>query len=66
MSSSAISCLVTPLAFIDAITNAHPEAAACAAKLRYMFEMNLRSALTDDEVAYVALHVARLALDLRA
>ena len=51
--------------FIDAITNAHPEAAACAAKLRYMFEMNLRAALTDDEVAYLALHVARLVLDLR-
>lgn len=52
--------------FIDAITNAHPEAAACAAKLRFMFEMNLRAALTDDEVAYLALHVARLVLDLRS
>jgi beta-glucoside operon transcriptional antiterminator len=51
--------------FIDAITNAHPEAAACAAKLRFMFEMNLRAPLTDDEVAYLALHVARLVLDLR-
>lgn len=51
--------------FIDAITNAHPEAAACAAKLRFMFEMNLRATLTDDEVAYVALHVARLVMDLR-
>ena len=51
--------------FIDAITNAHPEAAACAAKLRYRFEMNLRTSLTDDEVAYLALHVARLLADLR-
>ena len=51
--------------FVDAITNAHPEAAACAAKLRYMFEMNLRAALTDDEVAYLALHIARLVLSVR-
>lgn len=51
--------------FIDAITNAHPDAAACAAKLRYRFEMNLRTSLTDDEVAYLALHVARLLADLR-
>ena len=36
-----------------------------AAKLRFMFEMNLRATLTDDEVAYVALHVARLVMDLR-
>ena len=54
------------LTFMDAIANAHPEAAACAAKLRYMFEMNLRATLSDDEVAYLALHVARLVLDLRA
>lgn len=53
------------LSFIDAITNAHPEAAACAAKLRYVFEMNLRTSITDDEAAYVTLHVARLVLDLR-
>lgn len=50
--------------FIDAITNAHPAAAACAAKLRYTFEMNLDTALTDDEAAYLTLHVARLVADL--
>ncbi len=51
--------------FVDAIANAHPEAAACAAKLRYMFEMSLGAALTDDEVAYLALHIARLVLSVR-
>ncbi|MDF1489638.1 PRD domain-containing protein [Tessaracoccus caeni] len=49
----------------DAIRNAHPEAFTCAAKLRYVLEMNLRTQLSDDEVAYLALHVAKLVLDLK-
>ena len=51
--------------FADAIANAHPEASACAAKLRFQFEMNLGDKLSPDEVAYLALHVARLVWDLR-
>ena len=51
--------------FVDAIANAHPEASACAMKLRFQFEMNLGEKLTPDEVAYLALHVARLVWDLR-
>lgn len=51
--------------FADAIGNAHPEAYACAVKLRYVLEMNLRSELSNDEIAYLTLHVARLVWDLR-
>lgn len=51
--------------FVDAIANAHPEATACAMKLRFQFEMNLGEKLTTDEVAYLALHIARLLWDLR-
>ncbi len=51
--------------FADAIANAHPEATACAMKLRFQFEMNLGEKLSTDEVAYLALHVARLLWDLR-
>ena len=51
--------------FVDAIANAHPEAMACAVKLRFQFEMNLGDKLSPDEVAYLALHVARLVWDLR-
>lgn len=49
----------------NAIRNAHPAAFACAVKLRYVLEMNLRTQLSDDEVAYLALHIAKLVMDLR-
>lgn len=49
----------------DAISNAHPEAIACAAKLQYLIEMGFKTQLTLDETAYLGLHVARLVLDVR-
>lgn len=49
----------------DAISQAHPEAMACAAKVRYLIEMAMEASLTPDETAYLGLHIARLVLDVR-
>ncbi|MEU2686880.1 PRD domain-containing protein [Streptomyces hygroscopicus] len=49
----------------DAISNAHPEAMACAVKIRYRIEMAFKTSLTLDEAAYLGLHVARLVMDVR-
>jgi beta-glucoside operon transcriptional antiterminator len=49
----------------DAISNAHPEAMACAVKVRYFIEMSFKTTLTADETAYLGLHVARLVMDVR-
>ena len=45
----------------DAIRAAHPEALQCAERLAAVLELRLDAALTDDEVAYLTLHVARVA-----
>lgn len=50
--------------FLEAIANAHPEAMACAIKVRYLIEMALSTQITADETAYLALHVARLVWDV--
>lgn len=39
----------------------HPEAVLCADRLRGVLELRLETELKGDEVAYLALHVARLA-----
>ena len=49
---------------VNAIMQGHPEAVVCAAKIQYLLEMALDAALTRDEVAYLALHVARLVADV--
>lgn len=49
---------------VNAIIQSHPEAVVCAAKIQYLLEMRLDATLTRDEVAYLALHVARLAADV--
>lgn len=46
-----------------AIRAAYPDAAACAARLAALLELRLGAALTDDEVAYLTLHVARVSGD---
>lgn len=51
--------------FVEAIANAHPEAMACAQKVRFLIEMGMSTTLTPDETAYLGLHVARLALEIR-
>lgn len=47
----------------EAISNAHPDAMACASKIQYLIEVALSTTLTLDEIAYLALHVARLLAD---
>ncbi|HAM45132.1 MAG TPA: transcription antiterminator BglG [Propionibacteriaceae bacterium] len=46
-----------------AIRAAYPRAAECAARLGALLELRLSSALTDDEISYLALHVARVVND---
>lgn len=44
-----------------AIREAYPRAAECALRLAAVLELRLGSPLTDDEVSYLTLHVARVA-----
>ncbi len=48
----------------NAIAETHPEAWGCAAKIQFRLQMGLSDVLTQDEIAYLALHVARLVGDL--
>lgn len=47
----------------DAIREAYPEALQCAGHLANIVELRLGAALTDDEISYLTLHVARLATE---
>jgi beta-glucoside operon transcriptional antiterminator len=47
-----------------AIRTAYPEAADCARRLAELLEIRLGAPLTDDEVSYLALHVARVVADV--
>lgn len=49
----------------SAIREAYPEAFGTALKLQAVLELRLGQPLTDDEVTYLTLHVARMADDLR-
>lgn len=49
----------------SAIREAYPEAFGTALKLQAVLELRLGQSLTDDEVTYLTLHVARMADDLR-
>jgi beta-glucoside operon transcriptional antiterminator len=44
----------------DAIRDAYPQALECAERLAHVVELRLGSELTDDEVSYLTLHVARV------
>jgi len=46
-----------------AIRQAYPDATECAVRLAALLELRLGVALTEDEVSYLALHVARVAAD---
>ncbi len=46
-----------------AIRAAYPDAVECAVRLGALLELRLGSALTDDEISYLALHVARVVND---
>jgi beta-glucoside operon transcriptional antiterminator len=49
-----------------AIRTAYPEASAHANKLQAVLELRLGTPLTEDEVTYLALHVARMLDESRA
>ncbi|MDF1489136.1 PRD domain-containing protein [Tessaracoccus caeni] len=53
-------------ALFDAISNTHPEAMACAMKVRFLIEVRFDASLTLDETAYIALHIARLCTEIAA
>lgn len=44
----------------DSLQLSHPQAVTCASRLASILELRLGAPLTDDEVSYLALHVARL------
>ena len=46
-----------------AIRDAYPAAAECAVRLAALLELRLGAPLTDDEISYLSLHVARVAAD---
>lgn len=52
-----------PSAVTRAVTKSYPEATACAMRLAELAELRLGEGLTDDEISYLALHVARLRRD---
>lgn len=52
--------------FVDAIANAHPEAMKAARRVRFLIEMGHDTELSPDETAYLALHIARLTMDVQA
>lgn len=49
---------------IEAIRSSYPKAFACAQKVLLLLEMHLSQELTDDELTYLAIHIARLAREL--
>ncbi|QZN84602.1 PRD domain-containing protein [Cellulomonas sp. C5510] len=49
----------------DAIRRTYPEASETADRLARLVELRLQAGLTEDEVSYLALHVARIAQDSR-
>lgn len=49
------------VAINTAIRQAHPTALRCAERLEQILELRLGSSLTEDELAYLTLHVARVA-----
>ncbi len=47
-----------------AIRDAYPQAADCARRLAELLELRLGAALTEDEISYLALHIARVTTDM--
>ncbi|MBT1170863.1 PRD domain-containing protein [Bifidobacterium sp. SO4] len=52
-----------PVPIVDAIRTAYPEAMRCAATIRRLLELRLDADISEDEVAYLAMHVARVTSD---
>ena len=55
----------TPTGLLHSIMENFGEAVACAHRIGYLIRLGLGADVTTDEVAFVALHVARLASDVR-
>lgn len=51
-------------AVLEAVRTSYPKAYACAQKVFLLLEMQLEQPLTQDELAYLTIHVARLAKEL--
>ncbi|MFW0107702.1 PRD domain-containing protein [Rothia sp. P7181] len=54
----------TTPAIFEAVKTSYPQAFSCAKKVRLLLEMQLDQELTDDELTYLTIHIARLAKDL--
>lgn len=52
-----------PTAVMSAVATSYPEAMSCAGRLAELVELRLGEPLTEDEISYLALHVARLRRD---
>lgn len=52
-----------PVPIVDAIRTAYPEAMRCAATIGRLLELRLDADISEDEVAYLAMHVARVTAD---
>lgn len=48
---------------LESLKGAHPLAFACAIKVKLVLEQHLEQDLTDDELTYLTIHIARLARD---
>lgn len=48
---------------LETLKDAHPRAFAAAVKVKLVLEMHLEQNLTDDELTYLTIHIARLARD---
>ncbi|WP_165490044.1 PRD domain-containing protein [Propioniciclava sinopodophylli] len=49
-----------PTSFLDAIATAYPDAHRCARRVADILELRLGQPITEDEISYLTLHVARL------
>ncbi|RSX58869.1 PRD domain-containing protein [Bifidobacterium samirii] len=49
-----------PPMIIEAIAGSHPEAMKCARTIASVLELRLETDISDDEIAYLAMHVARV------
>lgn len=52
-----------PVPIVDAIRTAYPEAMRCATTIGRLLELRLDADISEDEVAYLAMHVARVTAD---
>ena len=49
-----------PEAIVTSIMESYPKAAECARRIAALIELRLDTTLTEDEIAYLTLHVARV------